>query len=241
MPRQLFENSPASHSYARSPWTVVISTLVHFVVIAAAIVGPLMATGVLPDVRGQLTAIMPVDIELPAIAVPAPAGRPRPTRNQNAAPIDAPTAISEEVEPPPQTGFGPVSDIPLPDGLIGVPNGVPWVPGGDPAPGPIVAPPPAAPQKPLRTGGVITAPHRIVAASPVYPAVAQAARVEGDVILDAIIDTNGTVRDVRVLRSVRLLDQAAIDAVKQWRYKPTLLNGVPVRIIMTVTISFRLQ
>jgi len=71
--------------------------------------------------------------------------------------------------------------------------------------------------------------------------VAQAARVQGIVILEAIIGPGGRVTEVKVLRSVPLLDEAAITAVKQWEYTLTLLNGVPVPVIMTVTVNFTLQ
>ena len=60
-------------------------------------------------------------------------------------------------------------------------------------------------------------------------------------IIEAVIAVDGTVRDARVLRSVTLLDHAALDAVKQWRYAPTRLNGVAVPVIVTVTVHFRLQ
>jgi len=83
-------------------------------------------------------------------------------------------------------------------------------------------------------------PRRLVNVDPVYPHVAQVAHVEGVVILEATIDAHGRVVDVRVLRSVPLLDQAAVDAVRQWIYTPTLLNGVPVPIVMTVTVNFKL-
>ena len=76
---------------------------------------------------------------------------------------------------------------------------------------------------------------------PVYPDVARAARVQGVVILEAIIGPTGQVTEVTVLRSVPLLDEAAINAVKQWAYTPTLLNGVPVPVIMTVTVNFTLR
>ena len=66
-------------------------------------------------------------------------------------------------------------------------------------------------------------------------------RVEGVVILDVIIDDHGTVTSTRVLKSVALLDQAAIDAVRQWRFTPARLNGEAIPIVMTVTVSFRLQ
>jgi protein TonB len=76
---------------------------------------------------------------------------------------------------------------------------------------------------------------------PVYPAIAQQARVQGTVILEATIDVDGSVRDVKVLRSIPLLDQAAIDAVREWKYSPTILNGNPVPVIMTVTVTFTLN
>ena len=95
--------------------------------------------------------------------------------------------------------------------------------------------------KPLKIGGSIRAPQRLAATPPVYPPIAQSARVSGVVILEALIDVNGRVADVRVLRSIPLLDAAAVDAVRTWRYTPTLLNGVPVSVLLTVTVNFTLQ
>jgi protein TonB len=66
-------------------------------------------------------------------------------------------------------------------------------------------------------------------------------KVEGVVIIEAIISTTGEVQDARILKSVPLLDQAALDAVRQWRYTPSLLNGIPVPVVFTVTVQFRLQ
>jgi protein TonB len=93
----------------------------------------------------------------------------------------------------------------------------------------------------MRLSSGIKAPARIGYIAPLYPVLAQAARVEGDVVLEATIDASGVVRDVHILRSIRMLDQAAADAVQQWRYTPTRLNGLPVPVIITVTVSFRLQ
>jgi len=76
---------------------------------------------------------------------------------------------------------------------------------------------------------------------PVYPPIAQSARVAGMVIIEATIGADGKVKDAKVLRSIPLLDQAALDAVRQWVFTPTLLNGVPVPVIMTVTVNFTLQ
>ena len=90
-------------------------------------------------------------------------------------------------------------------------------------------------------GGNISPPTKVTDVPPVYPPVAQAARVSGVVILEAVIGPGGNVTDVKILRSVPLLDDAAVEAVRQWIYTPTLLNGVPVPVIMTVTVNFQLQ
>jgi TonB family protein len=98
----------------------------------------------------------------------------------------------------------------------------------------------APPQGAVRVGGQIRAPQQLYKANPVYPLEAQAARVQGVVILEAVIGTDGRVREARILRSIPLLDQAALDAVRQWQYTPTMLNGAPVPVIMTVTVQFTL-
>jgi TonB family protein len=100
---------------------------------------------------------------------------------------------------------------------------------------------PAAAQAPVRVGGDIKEPKRLVDVKPVYPEIAQQAGVQGIVIVEAIIGTDGAVESARILRPVPLLDQAALDAVTQWRYEPTLLNGQPVPVVMTVTVSFTLD
>ena len=94
---------------------------------------------------------------------------------------------------------------------------------------------------PVRVGGDVKEPKKIKHVAPVYPDAALSARVQGVVILEAIIDPNGNVSDARVLRSIALLDQAALDAVMQWQFTPTLLNGNPVSVIMTVTVNFSLN
>jgi protein TonB len=77
--------------------------------------------------------------------------------------------------------------------------------------------------------------------APVYPDIARSARVEGTVILEAVISATGRVDQVRLLRSVPLLDSAAIDAVRQWLFTPTMLNGEPIPVVMTVTVTFSLH
>ena len=91
----------------------------------------------------------------------------------------------------------------------------------------------------IRVGGKIKPPIKMNDVAPVYPAIARNAGVAGVVIVEATIGPDGKVIDAKVLRSVPLLDQAALDAVRQWEYAPTLLNGVPVPVVMTVTINFK--
>jgi TonB family protein len=92
----------------------------------------------------------------------------------------------------------------------------------------------------IRVGGGILAPKKIRDVLPVYPDDARQARVQGVVILEITVAADGSVADARVLRSISLLDAAAVAAVRQWQYEPTLLNGVAVPVIMTVTVNFSL-
>jgi protein TonB len=94
---------------------------------------------------------------------------------------------------------------------------------------------------PLRIGGQIRPPTKVKDVRPVYPAIARSARVAGAVTIEATIGEDGKVIDAKVVRSVPLLDQAALDAVRQWEYMPSLLNGVPVPVLVTVTINFTPQ
>jgi TonB family protein len=92
----------------------------------------------------------------------------------------------------------------------------------------------------FRVGGEIREPKKIKDVKPFYPADAHAAGVQGIVVIDITVDPEGKVSDAQVLRSIPQLDQAAIDAVRQWKYMPTLLNGTPVSLMMTVWIMFAL-
>ena len=92
--------------------------------------------------------------------------------------------------------------------------------------------------KAIRVGGQVRPPIKIKDVAPVYPAIAQSARVSGDVVIEATIDAEGKVAEAKVVKSVPLLDQAALDAVQQWQYQPSLLNGVPTPVVMTITVKF---
>jgi protein TonB len=90
-------------------------------------------------------------------------------------------------------------------------------------------------------GGEIKAPRKVKDAAPDYPSAARRARIEGIVIIEATIDARGRVQQARVLRSIPQLDEAALDAVRQWEYEPTRINGVATPVIMTVTVRFSLR
>jgi TonB family protein len=102
-------------------------------------------------------------------------------------------------------------------------------------------PPPPPANQPVKVGGDIKPPVRIKNVPPEYPADAQAARIQGIVIVEATINEEGRVTNATVVRSVPLLDQAALDAVRQWLYEPTLLEGRAVPVIMRVTVNFSLK
>ena len=94
---------------------------------------------------------------------------------------------------------------------------------------------------PQRIGGDVAAANLIKQVNPVYPPLARSARVTGVVLLQATISTEGTIKDLRVISGHTLLQEAAIEAVKQWRYKPQLLNGQPIEVITTITVNFIMQ
>lgn len=93
----------------------------------------------------------------------------------------------------------------------------------------------------MRLTNDIKPPTKIVDVPPVYPYMAQAAKVGGVVVIEAVVGRDGRVTDARILKSIPLLDRAALDAVSRWVYTPTLFNGVPVAVIMTVTVTFAIN
>jgi len=118
--------------------------------------------------------------------------------------------------------------------LGGTPGGVP---GGVKEPEPTPAP---VPKGPVRVGGQVKAPRKLKNVKPQYSDLAREARVSGVVIIEAVIGTDGRVDRAKVLRGHPLLNDSAVNAVKQWVYSPTTLNGTAVPVIMTVTVNFTL-
>ncbi len=217
---------------------VPFSIAAHVVVLAAALVIPLMATDVLPTPREVMALIQAVPAPEPPAAPMAvravPAAVAQAIVDQHLAPLNAPSAIGDEsgVSIPKDTGLG---DLKLPAGVV------PGIEGGaidELSRPPALAP---APPAPVRPGGNIRPPQKIFDVRPVYPDLALQAKIQGIVIIEATIGTTGLVENAVVLRSIPLLDRAALDAVRQWRYTPTLLNGVPVPVIITVTVRFSID
>jgi protein TonB len=234
MPHDLFGDvsDPSVRVGSRSGYTVALSLVAHLVVIVVVLLVPLMATGMLPVPAGTVVFVAtPPPPEPPPPPRAAPPEKPMPVA-PDAAPVEAPHAIT------PETGLeeGWEEKVPGVDGGMGTVMGDVSNMLAPPPP-----PPPPPPQKPVIVGGKIAAPRKLRDAAPIYPTIAQSARVQGMVILQATIGADGRVTDVTVLRSIPLLDQAAVDAVRQWEYSPTLLNGVPVPVVMSVTVSFALR
>lgn len=230
-------------SHATVP--ILMSTVAQASVIALVAALPLLyVTEQLPEIPTMLAFVAapppaPPPPPPPAAAKPKPAQtppQPVPSQAKFLAPIEEPEKISEI---PDDEGF----DVGVPGGVEGgIPGGVVGgVVGGLPEAPP---PPPPSPVKraPVRIGGQIQPPQLVHRVEPNYPSFAAKARLAGVVILEAIVDQDGNVTEVTVLRSATpLLDREAEAAVRQWRYSPLVLNGNRERFVLTVTLSFRLQ
>ena len=216
------------------------SALAHAAAFAACVVLPF--TGDLEVPAPWRSASARTFIAAAPVAPPpsGPVLHERIASDRYAAPRSAPDRIEAEAPLPP-AGIGSDAIDAGAGGANGVPGGMSLDDFTAPAPVVVAAPP--VPVKPTayRTGGAIREPRKIHHVPAVYPEIARAARVEGVVILEATIDERGLVSGARVLKSVPLLDQAALSALRQWRYTPTLLNGVPVPVLMTVTFRFSLS
>jgi protein TonB len=234
MPRDMFGevDRPSPRVGARSRYSVPLSLAAHVLAVAGILGAAVLGPAVLPSpATGELILIANMNIPEPPppriVATKMPTAAPV---NPDAAPTVAPDHIAPELPTPPDLGdvaTGPVNIVGTTDfsAVVGEPP----------------APPPPAPMVPQRVGGMIRPPTKIVDVPPIYPPMAIAARVEGLVIIEAVIDTDGRVQSARVLRSHPLLDTAALTAVGQWSYTPSLLNGMPVPVIMTVTVAFKLR
>ena len=218
--------------------SVPISIALHLIAVCLFLIIPLTANMVLPDPASHLPEYMRVAPmpPPPPVAVVRPPSAPASTTPSN--PDLAPTVAPDTIEPEraPAHVIPDLGAIPS-DG--GVPSGVGVAIGAPPVP--VVPPDPPRQSGPVRVADLPVSPRKIVDVRPIYPEIARAARKEGTVIMEAVLDPTGRVTQLRVIQSVPLLDLAALDAVRQWRYTPSLLGGHPVSVLMTITVRFTLQ
>jgi protein TonB len=238
--QSLILTEPEKHA-GRTSATLTISIILHSALVVAIAILPLLFYDALPS-QEALKAFFVAPLE---IAPPPPPPPPPPAGAR------AVVRVAPRVQPQPQGFVAPVEvpdeirpeeglDLGLEGAAGGVEGGVPGgVVGGIVGGLPSDAPPP--PAKVVRIGGQIAQPKLIRQVKPVYPDLAVQSRVSALVILEAEVDTRGHVRTVKVLRGHPLFDDSAIEAVKQWRYQPLLLNGEPTGFILTVTVNFNLQ
>ena len=235
MPRTLFEQVLITETPRKTPrWMKLGSLVLHVVVVLVLLVLPITAALDLPGIQTRLPTVMLASVpSLPPPASPPVAAATSVPTTAPSVPLSPPDGIKPEVAAPPT----PVA-LSAPGGIG---TALPYVGGVNTSAFAPPPPPAPVPEPPRRVGGVVRPPERTVFKAPEYPPVAKAARIEGLVVLEATLDERGIVQNVTVLRSVPLLDQAAIDAVRQWRYSPTRLNGVAIPIIMTVTVTFSIR
>jgi protein TonB len=237
-------------------WTVVVSFVGQIALIAVAVVIPLIYTDVLPTTTLSSFLVAPPP---PPPPPPPPAQAPPVKivkvipRQFDAGKLMAPKVVPKEIAnikeeelPPPSSGVGGVVGGVSGGVAGGVMNGVMnGIIGAVPTAAPPPPPPPApkkeaAPQR-IKVGGNVQAAMVVHRVQPIYPQLAKSARVSGVVHLAAIIDKDGTIQSLHSLGGPALLITAAMDAVKQWVYRPTLLNGEPVQVETTIDVNFTLN
>jgi protein TonB len=236
----MFEELLVSNPYATKTnkrWTVLVSMIFQVTFLSILLLIPLIYTEALP--KAMLATLL--------VAPPPPPPPPPPAQVQtvrktqvhlmDAGKLMAPkaipknvTIIKEEADPDMGVGGGVLGGV-AGGSMGGVIGGVV---GGMPAP-------PKPTQARIKVGGNVTAARILNRTTPVYPALARQTRISGTVRLHAIIAKDGTVQQLEVLSGHPLLVQAALDAVRQWRYQPTLLNGEPVEVDTTVDVIFSLN
>ena len=234
-------------------WTVMLSFALQILIVGVAILIPMIYFDALP--KSQLTSFLVAPPPPPPPPPPPAAAPPKVVkvipRQFDAGRLMAPKVIpkqiamiKEEELPPPSAG-GVVGGVPG-----GVPGGTPGgVIGGIIGSVPTAAPPPPPPPKVdkpvvpqrIRVGGNVQAAKLIRQPKPIYPPLAKQARISGHVILNAIISKDGTISDLKVASGHPLLVPAALEAVKQWVYAPTLLNGEPVEVVTQIDVNFTLS
>jgi periplasmic protein TonB len=234
------------------PYTVTFSLALQLTLAAMAFAYPLWHIEALPVLK---------------LHVPSPFRRivelvdPLPAQPRSAAPMvmRRPEFSFARFTPRPNAAASASLDIDVPV-IGGDADGLPTVPGGVPVPGlfgtggPVTVQPPVVRQTtrveptatpaqrgPVTVGGKVRAPQLLREVKPAYPSLARAARIQGTVKIEAILSADGTVRDARVVSGHPLLLAAALDAVRQWLYRPTVLNDVPVEVKLAIDVNFTLS
>jgi periplasmic protein TonB len=232
--------------------SLTISILLHSLVLMLAIVVPLFFTEPLSPERVVTYLTVPPPPPPPPATVAKITKAPK-VVPQTSATLMSPIVIPKEVAM--VVDEGPAPDVAM--GGVGVPGGVPGgviggvlggVIGGASAPSVALPPPPPskveAPKVisvPVPVGGRVRAPRVVKHVEPVYPPLAKAARVMGSVVLEAVLTEEGKVSNLKVVSGHPLLIGPAMDAARQWEYEPTFLNDIPARVILNITVIFRLQ
>ncbi len=231
---------------ARRPSSALsVSLALHSLLIGALVIVPLLLDQEIPEVQGDVVRAFFVapDVAPPPPPPPPPAGALKslkaavpktPEAARFVAPIEVPETVKIE-----DAGL----DLGALGGVLGgVEGGVPGgVVGGVVGGLPLEATLPSAPPAPVvRVGGNLKPPKLVHQMAPEYPPLAAQARASAIVILEAHVGTDGRILDARILRGQPLFDDAALAAVRRWRYQPLLLNGVPTEFVLTVAVQFRL-
>ncbi|MGC2321231.1 MAG: TonB family protein [Terriglobales bacterium] len=244
----MFEDSLLESSgrlRTKRKWTTVLSLVLQCGLIGVMILIPLIYTEALP--RQQLMTFL-VAPPPPPPPPPPPAAMPVKVvkvvqtdlvNGQLRTPTKIPEKIAmikEEAAPPPMTTAGVIGGVPggVPGGSMG------GVIGGIIGSTPVAVPKVATPTR-VRVSAGVQQGNLISQIKPTYPAIAKSARIQGAVVLQAEISKTGTIENLRVMSGHPMLVQSALDAVKQWRYKPYLLNGDPVPVETTITVNFTLS
>jgi periplasmic protein TonB len=227
--------------------TVPMAYMLEVALIGMLVLVPLIYTEALP--RTTLSGMLLAPSPPPAAPLPRGNTTIRPIRRISprellTAPVKVPKIIAVIRDEPevasevPDTGVVGVVPGSLPGGTGQFPYGV--GPIGPPPPARITDTPKPKPTR-IRIGGQVEAAKLILQVKPEYPALAKMARIQGVVRLEAVISKEGTIQNLRVLAGHPLLVNAAIDAVKRWRYQPTLLNGDPVEVVTEIDVNFALE
>jgi protein TonB len=245
----MFEDSlmeSAGKLKTKRGWTTAFSFVIQIVLIGVMILIPLIYTEALP--KQQLMTFLvapppPPPPPPPAAAAPIKVVKQIQSEIVNGA-LRTPTKIPEKVKmiteeepPPPSAGVAGV--------VGGVPGGTPGgqmggVIGGIISSTPVAVPKVATPQR-VRVSGGVTAGNLVFGPKPPYPALAKTARIQGSVVLHAIINKTGAIENLQVVSGHPMLTQSALDAVRQWKYKPYYLNGEPVEVDTTITENYTLS